>query len=63
MLHCTEIGEDWLLSCGAPARNFAGLAVQSEMERRGNRRGDWGLFIGTTSTRIVKGVMRIEEGE
>jgi hypothetical protein len=63
MLHCTEIGEDWLLSCRAPARNFAGLAAQSEMERRGNRRGDRGLFIGTMSAQIVQGVMRIEEGE
>jgi hypothetical protein len=56
MLHCTEIGEDWLLSCGAPARNFAGLAAQSEMERRGNRRGDRGLFIGVGESLKRQGV-------
>jgi hypothetical protein len=33
--------------CGTPARDFAVLAAQSEIERRGNRRGDRGLFIGT----------------
>jgi hypothetical protein len=37
---------DYLQECGVPARDFAGLAAQSEMERRGNRRGERGLFIG-----------------
>jgi hypothetical protein len=34
MLHCTENGEIWLLPCGAPARNFAGLAAISEVKER-----------------------------
>jgi hypothetical protein len=62
MLHCTEISEDWLLPCGAPARNFAGLAAQSEMERRGNRRGDWGLFIGVGYRQNGRGIKEIKEG-
>jgi hypothetical protein len=46
MLRCTEIGEDWLLSCGAPASNFSGLAAQSGEGERGKRRGEGGLLIG-----------------
>jgi hypothetical protein len=40
----------------APARDFAGLAAQSEMERRGNRRGDRGLFIGVGESLKRQGV-------
>jgi hypothetical protein len=40
----------------APARDFAGLAVQSEMERRGNRRGDRGLLIGVGESLKRQGV-------
>jgi hypothetical protein len=35
MLLCTEIGEDRLLPCGAPARNYSGLAAQSGEGKRG----------------------------
>jgi hypothetical protein len=34
MLLCTEIGGDRLLSCGAPTRNFAGLAARSRERGR-----------------------------
>jgi hypothetical protein len=61
MLHCTEIDEYWLLPCGAPARNFAGLAAQSEMERRGNRRGDRELFMGAARDRNGRAFTGFEE--
>jgi hypothetical protein len=45
ILHCTEIGVDLLLPCGAPVKNFDGLAAQSGEGERGKRRGEGGLLI------------------
>jgi hypothetical protein len=39
-----EIGEDGLLPCGAPARNFAGLAANSQEEEEGKQRGGEGYL-------------------
>jgi hypothetical protein len=38
MFHCTEIGEIWRLSCGAPTRNLAGLAAR--FRERGREVGE-----------------------
>jgi hypothetical protein len=46
MFHCTENGEDGLLPCGAPARNFAGLAAYQTGDGEGKGRGARGLFVG-----------------
>jgi hypothetical protein len=58
MLHCTEIGENWLLPFGAPARNFAGLAAISERNGKGEGGGGRGPFIGAARDRNRQGVMR-----
>jgi hypothetical protein len=57
-----EFDRRYLQECGVLARDFAGLAAQSEMERRGNRRGDPGLFIGVIGASNLAGSKRIEEG-
>jgi hypothetical protein len=63
MLHCTEIGENWLLPCGAPARNFAGLAAISGGNGKVEGGGGPGPFIGAARARNGRGLVRIEVGK
>jgi hypothetical protein len=62
MLHCTEIGEDGLLSCGAPARNFASLAAIWRGKGEGEGRGGPGLFVGEARGRNGRGLRGFKRG-
>jgi hypothetical protein len=43
-LHCTGIGEVWLLPCGAPARDLRGLAAVQGGEKREKEEEGEGIY-------------------
>jgi hypothetical protein len=56
------IGRGYLQICGAPARNFAGLAAQSGEGKRGKRREGGGLLIGAGAGMKRQALKWIKEG-
>jgi hypothetical protein len=54
-LHCTEIGENWLLPCRDPVRNFAAAWRRFCGRSEGKERGRRGLFKGAGSGKKLPG--------